>query len=617
MFDTFIIVDWSAANVPRLGRDSIWACRRDAAGETLVNPPTRHAAQALIAGWLAAAQASGERVLVGFDFPFGYPAGFAARLGLSGTPWRAVWDEIARLLEDDDKNRNNRFDVAAALNHRVSGGGFPFWGCPAAPIRAHLQGKHHRRHGSDGLAERRLVDIYIPSAQPCWKLLGAGSVGGQALTGIPVARALRDDPRWRPHTQVWPFETGLRPSEAPIVMAEVYPSLWAVKPDADETKDAAQVRSVARVLAERDAAGELPALFAGDPALTPAQRRQVENEEAWTLGVTAARQRPIAVPVSVVETCSLVSASAPTRSRRAARPTWESFELPRRKEDRLPCSSWPGLTRPSTPSSARNKDVDARIKSAQDGSDWLRESSDQGLAEGSAARDKLPVARISLSPRSRGEGRREELRRPYAYLRDPVAISRRSLALVRAEADLARFPRALRQVAARIAHAAGDTSILRDLAWSAKAAAAGRAALAAGAPIIADATMVMAGISRERLNGGSEILCLLRDPAVAGLAAAQRTTRSAAAVELWRPHLAGSVVAIGNAPTALFRLLEIIAEGAAKPALILGFPVGFVGAAEAKAALAEFGQGVEFVTLHGRRGGSAIAAAAVNALASR
>ncbi len=298
MFDIFIMVDWSAANVRRIGRDSIWLCRRDIEGEILVNAPTRYAAKELISQWLAAA---GERrVLLGFDFPFGYPAGFAARLGLSGPPWRAVWDEFAALIEDDKENRNNRFDVAEALNRRVSGGGFPFWGCPKAPARAHLAGKHHRRHDSDGLAERRLVDLHIPSAQPCWKLLGAGSVGGQALTGIPVARALRDDPRWRDRTQVWPFETGLHPpTQAQLVMAEVYPSLWAVKPAPEETKDAAQVRTVAGYLAARDQAGELAPLFFGDPKLTPKQCEQVECEEAWTLGVTAARQRPIAVSMDI------------------------------------------------------------------------------------------------------------------------------------------------------------------------------------------------------------------------------------------------------------------------------------------------------------------------------
>ena len=206
--------------------------------------------------------------------------------------------------------------------------------------------------------------------------------------------------------------------------------------------------------------------------------------------------------------------------------------------------------------------------------------------------------------------------RAYTYLRDPAAITRKSLAIVRAEANLTRFPPPLRRVAARIAHAAGDVAILDDLAFSAKAARAGKAALEAGAPILVDATMVMAGINREQLTAANEILCFLRDPAVPEIAAAQSTTRSAAAVELWRPYLEGAVVAIGNAPTALFRLLEILAEGAGKPALILGFPVGFVGAAEAKAALAAFGNGIDFITLLGRRGGSAMAAAAVNALAS-
>ena len=289
----------------------------------------------------------------------------------------------------------------------------------------------------------------------------------------------------------------------------------------------------------------------------------------------------------------------------------------RRKESRLPGSVSPGLTRPSTASSGRDKDVDAQIKSAQDGSDWLCGGRDQRPGAGAGLSDNVPSTRVPPSPRSRGEARGEGQSRVYNYLRDPKAISRRSLALVRAEADLARFPHPLRGVAARIAHAAGDIAILGDLAWSARAATAGRAALAAGAPILVDSTMAAAGIIRERLSGGSEIRCLLGDPAVAGMAMARCTTRSAAAVELWRPYLAGAVVAIGNAPTALFRLLEILAEGAPAPALILGFPVGFVGAAEAKAALAGFGRGVEFITLHGRRGGSAIAAAAANALAGR
>jgi precorrin-8X/cobalt-precorrin-8 methylmutase len=204
----------------------------------------------------------------------------------------------------------------------------------------------------------------------------------------------------------------------------------------------------------------------------------------------------------------------------------------------------------------------------------------------------------------------------HEYLRNPKAIYRRSFAAIRAETDLERFPQSLHPLALRLAHAAGDAAILDDLVWSRGAVLAGRRALAAGVPILADSTMLAAGIIENRLPAQSRIICTLRDPAVPNIAAEQRTTRSAAAVELWRPDLDGAVVAIGNAPTALFRLLEIVAEGAARPALILGFPVGFVGAAEAKEALIGFGSGLAYVALRGRRGGSALAAAAVNALAS-
>jgi len=212
--------------------------------------------------------------------------------------------------------------------------------------------------------------------------------------------------------------------------------------------------------------------------------------------------------------------------------------------------------------------------------------------------------------RNAGEGKEDG----YDYLRDPAAIYRRSFALIREEADLARFPASLRPLARRLAHAAGDVAILDDLAWSRGAVASGRRALAGGGAIIVDSAMVAAGITAARLPSGNRVVCTLRDPATAGLAKTHRTTRSAAAVELWRPDLAGAVVAIGNAPTALFRLLEILAAGAGKPALVLGFPVGFVGAAEAKEALIGFGDNLPYIALRGRRGGSALAAAAVNAL---
>jgi precorrin-8X/cobalt-precorrin-8 methylmutase len=203
----------------------------------------------------------------------------------------------------------------------------------------------------------------------------------------------------------------------------------------------------------------------------------------------------------------------------------------------------------------------------------------------------------------------------FDYLHDPAEIVRRSFAAVEAEADLSRVPDDLRALALRLVHACGDPAAIDDLAWSDGAGAAGRAALAGGAPVLADAGMVAQGIGRERLPAANPVLCTLGLGGVAGAAARAGTTRSAAAVELWQPWLGGAVVAIGNAPTALFRLLEGLAAGWPTPALILGFPVGYIGAAEAKAALAATG-GVSFVTLAGRRGGSALAAAAVNALAS-
>lgn len=196
----------------------------------------------------------------------------------------------------------------------------------------------------------------------------------------------------------------------------------------------------------------------------------------------------------------------------------------------------------------------------------------------------------------------------YAYLRDPAAIYRRSFAMIRREIDLAGFPRDLRPVALRLVHATGEPAIIDDLAASSRAAAIGRKALAQGAPILADAAMVAAGITARRA------LCRLGDKRVPTLAKKLKTTRAAAAVELWRSDLDGAVVAIGNAPTALFHLLEMIAAGAPRPALVLGFSVGFVGAAEAKAALEANPWGIPYIILRGRRGGSALAAAAVNAL---
>ncbi|WP_168990557.1 precorrin-8X methylmutase [Aureimonas flava] len=204
------------------------------------------------------------------------------------------------------------------------------------------------------------------------------------------------------------------------------------------------------------------------------------------------------------------------------------------------------------------------------------------------------------------------------HLRDPAAIYAASFRTIREEAAdaLARLPGEAHDLAIRIAHACGMADAIDDLLVSPDAVAAGRAALRAGAPVLVDAQMVAHGVIGARLPAGNRVVCRLGDPGVAERARLGATTRSAAQVDLWEADLAGAVVAIGNAPTALFRLLERLDRGVPRPAVILGFPVGFVGAAESKAELAGDPRGVPFATLRGRRGGSAMAAAAVNALAA-
>lgn len=204
----------------------------------------------------------------------------------------------------------------------------------------------------------------------------------------------------------------------------------------------------------------------------------------------------------------------------------------------------------------------------------------------------------------------------YDYEKDPGAIYRQSFAIVREEADLTHLPESLRPIAVRLIHACGMTDLPQDLSWSADVVEAAQAAFGKGAPVLCDVEMVVHGIISSRLPQKTEVVCTLNNPAVRALAGDLGTTRSAAAVELWRDRLEGAIVAIGNAPTALFHLLEQIAAGGPKPALILGFPVGFVGAAESKDALADNPFNIPYLAIRGRRGGSAMAAAAVNALAA-
>jgi len=201
------------------------------------------------------------------------------------------------------------------------------------------------------------------------------------------------------------------------------------------------------------------------------------------------------------------------------------------------------------------------------------------------------------------------------YIRDGAAIYARSFAIIRAEADLAGLSRTEERIAVRIIHACGMVEVARDIVMSPTFARDGEAALKSGAPILCDSMMVADGITRARLPGENQVICTLREPSVPEIAARIGNTRTAAAMEFWKPHLAGSVVVVGNAPTALFRLLEMLDQGAPKPAAVIGMPVGFVGAAESKEALAADGR-VPFAIVKGRKGGSAMAAAAVNALAS-
>jgi precorrin-8X/cobalt-precorrin-8 methylmutase len=202
---------------------------------------------------------------------------------------------------------------------------------------------------------------------------------------------------------------------------------------------------------------------------------------------------------------------------------------------------------------------------------------------------------------------------PRDYIKDPAEIYRQSFAVIEAEAELAQLPRWLQPVARRMIHACGMTDLAADLAWHGNPVDAAKAALAAAAPILCDAQMVASGIIRDRLHG-NEILCRIGDERVPELARDLGTTRSAAQIELWRDRLAGAVVVIGNAPTALYHLIELIESGGPRPAALFAFPVGFVGAKESKDDLIASNLGVPYLTLRGRRGGSAIAAAAINGL---
>lgn len=527
LFDAVIIVDWSAASTPRTGADSIWIHERIAGGEmSTSNPATRQEALGLLADRLSDLLAQGRRVLAGFDFAFGYPQGFAARIAPHAPNWFGVWKALSARIRDDARNGNNRYEVASELNQSLFGGPYPFWGHPAGQSFAGLTPTRPQQPAKAGdPSEFRLADRRAKGPQSVWKLAYAGSVGGQTLTGLPVLQALRHHPWLKDQIQVWPFETGLSPppDEARIVIAEVYPSLVARAARPGEVKDETQVKVLAEHLMALDADGALAGLLSGPDDLSPEERQAIEQEEGWILGIETAQ--------------SPAKAGSMTA---------------------------PKTTPETTPVTAQSA-----------------------------------VLPVQSSP----------------VIKDPVEIYQRSFAIIRAEADLSAIPPELEPLAVRLIHACGMTDLPEDLHWGGDVLGGAKAAFSQAKPVFCDVEMVARGVITAKLPGGSEPRCTLTAPETTQLANKLGTTRSAAAVELWGPALEGALVAIGNAPTALFHLIDVIKQTGVRPAVIIGMPVGFVGAAESKDLLVSEALGVPYVTVLGRRGGSAMAAAAVNALA--
>ncbi|WP_297694028.1 cobalamin biosynthesis protein CbiG [Phenylobacterium sp.] len=297
LFSAYIIVDWSAAAKPTTGADSIWigVLKRDVrfrmAFESY-NPATRAEAEKRLAGVLDDLKKRSERALVGFDFPLGFPRGFAAAMKLVAEPaWGAVWDQLDRMVKDKADNTNNRFGVGSEINRRLTGGPFPFWGCPPKDALTTLQPKRTRAHGPDDLPEFRHADLAAKGAASIWKLYYNGSVGGQALLGIPAVRRLKL--ARGEAVRVWPFETGFRPlTEADlagvaVVAAEVYPSLLKPEGAPGEVKDLTQVRTTAEHFARLDEANRLGALFGPPKGLGADVVLDAEGEEGWILGAGA------------------------------------------------------------------------------------------------------------------------------------------------------------------------------------------------------------------------------------------------------------------------------------------------------------------------------------------
>jgi precorrin-8X/cobalt-precorrin-8 methylmutase len=568
LFDRILIVDWSGAGVPVKGANSIWACLVRRSGDQvhldwLENFATRHAFMQRLGVVVDEALAAGERLLCGFDFAFGFPAGTAERL-TGRADWRSLWRKIAEDIEDGADNANNRFQLASNWNRDYFADAPRFWGRPQGHSYTHLS---DRKPVGPVDAPRvfRVAEAHAKGAKSVWQLAYAGSVGSQSLLGIARLSRFIDDSGFADRIAVWPFETGFSAEfSKSIVFAEIYPSLFSLPDGAEGVRDALQVSTVAEAFSRFDSAGVLEHLFAAPDMLSAVEQDQVVREEGWVLGIGHQ---------------ALVAQGVP--------PLWPAGHLPHKGGDQ-------GAADLGTAKSFAGPEYEAVATSSS-------------------------LARPAISPLV-GEMSRSD-RGGYSpsatldYIRDPAEIYRQSFSTIRDEVNLSRFSNGLDALVIRLIHACGMVDLVDDIAFSDGAFDAGVAALAGSAPVLVDVEMVRHGIIRRLLPADNEVICLLNDARVRPKAEEIGNTRSAAQVDLWDEHLAGAVVAIGNAPTALFRLLERIDAGAPKPALILGMPVGFVGAAESKDALIADSRGIPYIAVRGRRGGSAMASAAVNALA--
>jgi len=298
LFESYVMVDWSAASKPATGADSIWigALTPDSRLKLSFkasNPPTRAKAIEELTELLNRCLKRGDRVLVGVDFPLGFPAGTSEALKLKGEPGKALRDFLLKEMKDKPDNSNNRFALAARMNRLISDGPFPFWGCSKKDELTTLSVKKTREHGKGDIAEFRIVEEAAMAAkkarpQPVWKIAYAGAIGGQAMTGIPAMERLREK---FPALKIWPFDLPLAKldsealADTRIVVAEVLTTLSAANQQASEIRDEAQVRVLCEALAERDASGKLAAMFGGEAKLTEAQKTAVAAEEGWILGI--------------------------------------------------------------------------------------------------------------------------------------------------------------------------------------------------------------------------------------------------------------------------------------------------------------------------------------------